>query len=1089
MLTTRTRRLLVLLALGAALAPRARALAGSPELQRTTSPVSPQEISADGAPQDISVPASPQAPSEPQAPLLRFERISIEQGLIFSVVHDVLQDRQGFLWIATDRGLNRYDGYRFEEYRHNPDDPRSLSHEGVLKLFEDHDGQLWLGTRAGLDRLDRDTNTFVHYTGLGGTQVLAIYEDRSGTLWIGSKGGLKRLDPGSDTLTTFWTGSPVTAILEDRNGDFWLAAAGCVERLDRATGTSKAHLACGLWFSALYEDRQGTLWAASQDNGLARWDASSQTFARYVHDSKDPGSLCNDVVTALLEDSAGRFWVGTVDGLDLFDRAQNRFLHYRYDPLDPNSLSDNLVLCLYEDRSGVVWIGTLRGLSKYAWTGNRFALYSRLATLPADSNYAVDVSGQHSLGADIVMSVCQDRNGVLWVGTFGAGLNRLDRAAGRLSVYQPKPSDPGSLPSELVEAVFEASDGTLWVGTGEGLCRFDPRTETFSRKWGLDTAPAEEILSITEDASGDLWVGTSGRLYRLDRAAGGAFRSYPGYALDPIPVAALRTGQDGTLWVGTLGAGLVRWDGARWTRYPHNATDAQSISSFYVISICLDARSGDGAVWVGTDGGGLNRLDPVTGTFTHYTRAQGLPGDRVSSILADADGFLWLGTDRGLSRFDPRTGVFRNYDALDGLQSGEFVSAFRDQGGEMFFGGLGGLNAFDPQEVSDNPIPPPTVIRSLSLLGKPVRTDLPTGERITLSYSENDLTFEFAALDYHAPAKNQYAYKLEGVNADWVAAGTRRYADYSNLRPGQYVFRVKSANSDGVWAYQGSSVSITILPPFWETWWFRGSLALLLLGSAVAAYGLRVRGIEARRRELEQEVGQRTSELRSEIEQRLHVEETLRRVEREKAVAEERGRLARELHDAVTQTLFSASLIADVLPRLWERNREEALRRLEELRQLNRGALAEMRTLLLELRPSALEKADLGGLLRQLADSIASRARLPILVEADEGCAVPAEAKLAFYRIAQEALNNAVKHAHPNRVAVRLTCATGAVELRITDDGKGFDPSSTAAEHHGLRIMRERAEAIDATLSIDSQPDKGTGVVVTWTRTGGGQGE
>jgi signal transduction histidine kinase len=392
----------------------------------------------------------------------------------------------------------------------------------------------------------------------------------------------------------------------------------------------------------------------------------------------------------------------------------------------------------------------------------------------------------------------------------------------------------------------------------------------------------------------------------------------------------------------------------------------------------------------------------------------------------------------------------------------------------MFFGGQNGLTTFYPEQITDNPHPPPIVITAFSLYNQVVRTHLPADEHIELGYQDNFLSFDFAALDYHNPKKNQYAYKMEGVDKDWVYGGMRRHVDYPNLSPGKYVFRVKGSNNDGVWNEEGTAVRITITPPFWGRWWFRGLLLLLLVGAAGGGYRLRVRGIEARSRELERQVER-------EVEQRSQVEAALRQSEMEQAVAAERSRLARELHDAVTQTLFSASLIAEVLPRLWARDPERGRGQLEEVRLLTRGALAEMRSLLLELRPEALVQAKMDDLLRQLGRAMTGRTGVPVSVHADVGCPLPAEVQVALYRIAQEALNNVSKHAEASQVDVHLNCQADRAALSIRDDGRGFEVQNLPPGHFGVGFMRERAAAVGAELEIESGLGRGTQVSVRWT--------
>jgi signal transduction histidine kinase len=363
--------------------------------------------------------------------------------------------------------------------------------------------------------------------------------------------------------------------------------------------------------------------------------------------------------------------------------------------------------------------------------------------------------------------------------------------------------------------------------------------------------------------------------------------------------------------------------------------------------------------------------------------------------------------------------------------------------------------------------------------------DLP---EITFEWPNNAFEFEYAALSYADPDENQYAYYLEGFEETWNEVGTRRYGQYTNLPGGTYNLRVKGSNNDGVWNEDGTAVQVTIVPPFWGTWWFRGIVILFLVGAVIGGYQLRIRGIESRSRELERQVEERTADL-------LRIEETLRQSEMEEAIAAERNRLARNLHDAVTQTLFSASLIAETLPRSWERDQEKGRRLLKELRQLSRGALAEMRTLLLELRPAALVETSLSDLLHQLAEAATGRGGLPVKVTVEGECALSPDVHIALYRITQEALNNAIKHARAGQVTVHLRCTPSPsvetdggqrakVKLVVSDDGRGFNPDEVSPDHLGLVIMRERAEAIGATLEIESGSGHGSGtqIKVTWKK-------
>ncbi|MBE0695895.1 MAG: GAF domain-containing protein, partial [Anaerolineaceae bacterium] len=644
----------------------------------------------------------------------------------------------------------------------------------------------------------------------------------------------------------------------------------------------------------------------------------------------------------------------------------------------------------------------------------------------------------------------------------------------------------------------------------------------------------------------------------------------------------------------------------------------------------------DGTMWVGTLLGGLNRFDRASKTFTHYTQDNGLPNNTIFGILADSAGYLWMSTNRGLSRFDPRTETFRNYDRRDGLQSNEFSPGayFQNSQGWMYFGGVQGFNVFDPSRVQDNPVAPPVVITAFKKFNQDQPIDQESEIPIKLSYQDNFISFEFAALDYTAPAKNQYAYMLEGFDKDWVEAGTRRYASYTNLRGGSYIFRVIGSNPDGVWNESGAKLIIEVVPPIWERWWFIGSAVIILLGSVIGAYRLRIVRIQNQNRSLEQQVHERTQEIerRSEVAEglreilallnsnrtlkesldaiilqimrlmetravvifrcgedgfpmvlasnlvdiqaapmgkgipplpnwittpllegqklnitslaaysKLHPEvdrsilrqyptllgmpfivndkvdgglvllynytrklgeedaqiaanfadhaalaianAELRSQAEEIAVSAERSRLARDLHDAVTQTLFATSLIAEVLPRLWERNPEAGKQKIAEIRELTRGALAEMRTLLMELRPTALEDVPLPDLLQQLSEAFTARARIPVTRDVCNPIELPTQVKIGFYRIAQEALNNVQKHSRATQVSLQLLEENGQVKLCIADNGIGFEPEKYLPDHFGLGIMEERAQNIHAQFMIQSQASNGTRIIVNWDRT------
>jgi signal transduction histidine kinase/ligand-binding sensor domain-containing protein len=951
--------------------------------------------------------------------------------------------------------LNRLDreSGSFTRFRADQRDPQSLSSDQVWTIYQDRAGRLWVGTDAALDRFEPEGGTFTHYqphTLPFKNSVRALYEDGVGALWVGTTGGLSRFDRQAETFTSY-ANDP------------------------RASRSLSADV-----ITAIYEDRAGVLWIGT-NGGLNRFNRITETFARYRNDPHDPRSLGDDSVTAILEDRSGVLWVGTHGGgLDSMDRGTGRFVHNRHDPGNPYSLSDDDVLAVYEDQEGGLWVGTAAGGAGRSNARQRQIIHYR--NVPGDPN---------SLSDNHVRAIHAAPSGDLWIGTTD-GLNRLDRETGEYTHYRHDPADPGSLRSDVVLSIHQDRAGMLWIGTLQGgLDRFDPQTGrsvNYQYRARDPMSPSHNTVRVIhEDRSGALWIGTANGLDRLDPATGLFDRYTYRVKLTNDDIHAIHEDRAGILWIGTA-AGLNALDREKneVTQFAGEPCDAGGLCGGLVLSIHEDLA---GHLWVGTFQGGLSKLDRETGRFIHYRTPDGLPSDAIYGMLEDEQGNLWLSTNQGLSRFDPQRERFANYGVHDGLQGDEFSGGayHRSPDGEMFFGGINGLNAFYPEQLRQDPLIPPIVLTSFTQSGEEVPL---TDAAVTLRWPNNFFDFEFAALSYDRPAGNQHAYMLEGFDQDWIETGSRRFGKYTNLPGRTYTLRLKGSNSDGIWNDKGLAIEVTVVPPFWTTWWFQGALALILVAGVFGGYRLRVRSIETRSRDLERQVVERTAELQRESDQRLRAEEALRQSEMEKAVAAERSRLARELHDAVTQTLFSASLIAEALPETWERDREEGRQLLRELRQSNRGVLAEMRTLLLELRPASLLEADLGDLLRQLGEAVATREDLSVDVVVEGPCVLPADVHVALYRIAQEALNNVVKHARADRVEIFLRCTarppqgsdTGitSLELRVTDDGRGFDPSHVSPEHLGLGIMRERAESVGATFTVESQPGHGTTVAVFW---------
>ena len=1051
--------------------------------------------------------------------VVRFEHLTIQDGLSQNGGTAIFQDSRGFLWVGTKDGLNRYDGYSFTIFKHDDEDPRSISHNSILSITEDSDGFLWIGTwGGGLNRFDPTSETFTVYrhapanaASLSDDTVTSILQDSSGMLWVGTLHGLDRFNPETDGFDHFthrvndpaslsgnaisvifedswhqlWIGTGalglpgtglnrfnpatgrvtrfqhndadptslasnnISAIYEAADGNFWIGTGGYdlpgrgLDLFNPRTGTAFHYLydqeiedtLSGNNIAALWGDPD-TLWIGTRSDGLNRMDFSSVGhFTRYQHDPYFPDSLSGDEVGSLFRDRSGILWIGTANhGINKLPESNGQFSLYRNNPSDPYSLGTNNTGAFSEDQYGYIWVGTWgSGLDRFDPEHGRF------------EHFRHDLLNRNTLSSDMVMSVYADPQNMIWVGTLGGGLNRIELANSEVTHYRHDPRDPASLVDDNVSVIIPDGKGGLWLGTFGGLSHYDPLTNTFTNY----------INNYVNNYPND-YVSTYVNNYVTNPVN-------PANLSDNKVVSLYLDESENVLWVGTEDGGLNRLDLkdplsanpqlAPFTTYHYNADRRTSLNEDPVWSI----REMDGYIWLGTQSG-LNRFDPQAQTFKHYTKKDGLPSDLVLGILEGNQADLWLTTNNGLSKFDVRADMFTNYDVIDGLQSNEFNSNayFRSRDGILYIGGANGFNAFDPEDIHPNPLPPPVVITRFEVFNEPLVRDLSGKSQISLSYQQDFVTFEFAALDFHAPEKNQYAYMLEGFDTKWVQANDRRFASYTNLPGGEYVFRVRASNSDGAWNTVGISIPLVITPPIWEMWWFQGAGILALAAGIAFSFRWRLSTIRAQKTALEQQVAIRTAELQHQIEQREKAEQALAVKAAQEAVMIERTRLARDLHDAVTQTLFSASLIAEVLPDIWSMSEFEGWKRLEELRQLTRGALAEMRTLLMELRPSALTEIPLPDLLRQLCESLIGRARFPIQLCAEGARKLPADLQIGLYRITQEALNNIIKHAKATQATVTLHL-NESVYLSICDNGSGFDLTSITPDHLGLKIMCERA--------------------------------
>ncbi len=783
---------------------------------------------------------------------VKFQRLGLEHGLSQSTIFCILQDRRGFMWFGTQDGLNRFDGYTFTVYRHEPRNANSLSSSSVSALIEDFENMLWVGTDRGLNRFDPRTQNFTRFSpepadsqSKISNAITALLQDHQGMLWVGTGEGLNWFDQTTGKFTRFLLGTQsenvanagwIYELYEDHLKNLWVAATSGLYMIDtsrknlsRLTHYTASEYTC---ITSIIQDRSLKFWFGT-NKGQVVHAPDEPNWSDFSQNAPTAQTLnFSSVISSLLEDRNGTLWFGPSNGLIAYDRTAQRSTRLVHDPQDPVSLSNNIITSLWQDRSGMLWVGTLSGLNKLTLPPILFQHLSHTSS---------------ELSNNFVLSFLEDQSGVLWVGT-AEGLNRFDRQSDRFTRVVHDPRYPQNIYKNTINALYEDSAQELWVGTMSGLYRrtsaanFEPYTY-FGQ--GARATSGNIINFIQEDHHKALWVGTNGGLDRFDSTRSHVTRFLPNpndrFSLNSTSVASFLETRDSTIWIGTAG-GLhcLNRNNSQFTRFTYNPNDPSSISSDFIFTMHEDRHGG---IWLATDNG-LNKLDRETGRFVCYTTQDGLASNLVVGILEDDHENLWVSTAHGLSRFNYRTLSFRNYDVEDGLQSNEFNGAyFKNSKGEMFLGGINGFNVFHPDSIKDNPYIPPVFITRFTSFNADeaegravVDANISAKPEIELSYKDNILTFEFAALSYRASTKNQYAYKLEGFNDNWIHLGTKREATFTNLDPGEYTLRVKGSNNDGVWNEAGASLKIIITPPWWKTWWAYAFYTLLLLG---AVYVLR----------------------------------------------------------------------------------------------------------------------------------------------------------------------------------------------------------------------------------------------------------
>lgn len=1002
----------------------------------------------------------------------RFERIGLEDGLSQSVIYDIIQDRKGFMWFATQDGLNRYDGYKFRVYKSTPFN-KGMESNFVRKIFEDINGELWIGTlNDGISKYDHVNDNFISYSsGPSNNIVSSICQDKAGNLWFGSWGsGLRKTEGGK---------------IVDANDVFTKNNVEIPEVITALFCTSNGMLVMGTW-----------------DSGIYIYELSSQKLINLKNIENDKSSLSNDRIFCIFEDTNRDLWIGTKEGLNKYNFSSNTFETFFLNKTDEKNLIESSITSICQDKNNNLFFGTKNcGLCKYDIDKNF------LINMTADENNNL------SLSSNNIKSVYCDASNVLWVGTYGGGLNKLD--GNRKKFYELKKAacNDKEVYVNHIYSVYKDSINDLWIGTyNKGL--FQLREGKIINNFKEDTSVLRNISgsisSLTEDLNKNLWIGTiTGGLYKIDRSKNQVqFFSYP-EGFRRYRVLSISKSKDNKyLWIGTTEYGLMKFD-LRKETFIKSYSECSDINLLKNSEIKFVYTDNSDNLWIGVKDIGLVYFDSendriefltedkpeletekicaisedLTGniliatykgfliynkndcSFKKYTEEQGLVNNDVKGILVDGKNNFWISTVRGLVKFNPGKKIFKNYEYSDGLQSEEFDEGayFKDENGTMYFGGINGINYFKPEEISDNPCKPKIVITDFQIFNHSIKnspdnpflkTNITETKQLNLSYRESVFSFEFAALSYNNSAKNQYAYMMEGFDKEWIESGTRRFVTYTNLEPGEYTFKVKGSNNDGVWNEEETSIKIGITPPFWKTWWFKSLGVVSIVGATGLAYKQKLIKIEKEKKSQE------------DFSRKL--------LDSQEA---ERKRIANELHDTIAHDILITKNKA-VLGIKKSDDSEKMKEILNDISDLASSTLNDVRSISYNLHPHQIERLGLTKALKSVINNVSNSSGIKFIESISNiDKLLSKELEINVFRIIQECSNNILKHSNASEASITILRDNKTLLITIWDNGKGISKEKT----HGMGLtgIKERVKLYNGNIVIESTPEKGTILVIS----------
>lgn len=1049
-----------------------------------------------------------------QANQFSFSGYSIADGLSQSVVICVFQDSRGYIWLGTQNGLNRFDGYNFKVFTYQPDDPSSISNNWIYAITEDREGNLWIGTKGGLNKYFTKEDRFLRigYSTPYPSDVTQLVYDvkcaRNGNILINTPPVLSICNPDDLSFQHFIAPLNLDGrvkdynipLLEDDEGRIWMGSTTGMACFLPESGNFIENCRDSLFSAGLSDNNITALWQAPGGNlwigtsyGLNCLNTTDGTIKTYLERYQEGQHF----IRAVLGDDSGNLWVAT-EGGGMFlmrDAPEGNTRMQAFRP-DNSSLFHNIILSLMIDRSKNLWIGTLSGVNKLDLKKPKFQLFRN-----SESAFSVDLAG------NVIASLFKDRNQRIWVGLWGQGLDILDRETGDVIHYEKEKAPPFYIPDNYVHVIFQDSEGNIWIGTRDGILVYDEPARQFIRPYlfasnpGMPALNGLRIFRIAEGHRGEYWIATQNGLYlklpnssKTERFHTGAS---PPFQISSNLVYSVLEDQEGLIWIATAN-GLDLFDPMASTmkHFRKSESDSLSLADNYVTALCEDHL---GNIWIGTTSF-VNKFSKRDQSFVYYSQTHGLPGNLVYNIVEDMNHHLWFATGNGLCCFFPETQTCQNYTIDDGLQSAEFNigAAFLSPDGELFLGGMNGFNAFYPDSIRPNPFLPPVVITSVYRNVNGVREYFQPGmeRKIILKHNEYSVTIEFAALEFTNPARNRFMYQLEGVDDAWIENGSRNFIAFSNLAAGKYFLNIRGSNNDGIWNEEPARLQIVVLPPWWKS---NGAYAAyFILTGLLILLAFRRREYQYLRdkRILEEKVSERT----------LQIEEQKAEIVQKNKELNELNASKDKFFSIIAHDLRNPfnyiSGITDLLLRdLQGRNQDHLEEAVRKIQGSSRQAHELLENLLQWARshtgtmPFQPERVEVNALIAETIDLLQDQAsRKNIEIHSGSGQTVIASLDAQMIRtVLRNLLANAIKFTYPGgKIWINLQAADRQCILVVKDNGTGIPPEklktlflidtrhTTKGTHMepgtglGLILCKELVERHHGRLEVLSKPGEGS---------------